>query len=87
MLDAVKRKIIFFWLTHCFLRRIAKRYPDYFVRWIDDLTDKPLCRRVMKMRYMGDKQMKFEAIAIDMRTDVRNVFSYHKIVVDKIITG
>lgn len=36
---------------------------------------------------MGDKQMKFEAIAIDMRTDVRNVFSYHKIVVDKIITG
>lgn len=87
MLDGVKRKIVFFWLTHCFLRRIAKRYPEYFVSWINDTTDNLTCRRVMVLRYIGESQMKFEAIAYEMNTDIRNVFAYHKKVVDKIISG
>ena len=41
----------------------------------------------MMMRYTGEPQKKFELIAIDMGMDVRNVFSYHKKVVDKIISG
>ena len=88
MLDNVKHKIVFFWLTHCFLRRLAKRYPEYFEKvFINDLTDNRNCRKIMKLRYMGESQMKFEAIAIEMNTDVRNVFAYHKRVIDQIITG
>jgi hypothetical protein len=88
MLDAVKHKIVFFWLTHGFLRRIAKRYPEYFEKvFINDITDNRNCRKIMKLRYMGDTQMKFEAIAIEMKTDPRNVFKYHKKVIDTIISG
>ena len=87
MLDSVKHKVVAVWLTHGFLRRIAKRYPDYFVSWINDLTDNRNCRKIMKLRYAGDTQMKFEAIAYEMNTDIRNVFMYHKRVIDKIIMG
>ena len=40
----------------------------------------------MLLRYMGDDQLKFESISYDMNTDVRNVFKYHKNVIDKIIS-
>lgn len=87
MLDRVKHKIVFFWLTHCFLRRIAKRYPEYFEKWIKDTTDNRIARKIMKLRYMGDTQLKFEAIAYEMNMDLRNVFTYHKKVIDEIISA
>lgn len=87
VIDAVKRKIIFWWLTHCYLRQIGKRYPEHFEKQINDLTDNLTCRKIMLMRYTGDPQKKFEVIAIDLGMDVRNVFLYHKKVVDKIIMG
>lgn len=85
MLEVAKRKVVFFWLTHSYLRRIAKRYPEYFEKRINDITDIRNCRRVMKLRYIDN--LKFEAIAFEMNTDVRNVFKYHKKVVDRIISG
>lgn len=48
MLEVAKRKVVFFWLTHSYLRRIAKRYPEYFEHWINDLTDNYNARKVMK---------------------------------------
>ena len=87
MLEKIKRDVIAFWLTHGFLRRIGKRYPDSFENMINGLTDNEKCRRVMKLRYTGEKQLKFEAISYEMNTDVRNVFMYHRQVIDKIISG
>lgn len=84
---AVKVKIVSFWLTHCYLRQIAKRYPEHFKELINDITDNRNCRRVMLMRYTGESPLKFEAIAYEMNIDVRNVFSYHKKVIDKIVSG
>lgn len=86
MLEKVKHDIIAFWLTHCFLRRIGKRYPYDFEKMIDDITDNLNCRRVMKLRYTGKTQLKFEAIAYEMNADIRNVFMYHRRVIDKIIS-
>lgn len=40
----------------------------------------------MLLRYTGEP-LKFEAIAFEMNTDVRNVFSYHKKVIDLIISN
>ena len=88
MLESAKHNVVAFWLTHCFLRRIAKRYPEYFEKvFINDITDNIICRKIMKLRYMGDTQMKFEAIAIDLKMDTRNVFKYHKKVIDLIISS
>ena len=82
----IKRDIIAFWLTHDNLRRIGKLYPDHFNKMINDLTDTRNCRKVMLLRYTGEP-LKFEAIAFEMNTDVRNVFSYHKKVIDLIISN
>ena len=83
----IKYKIIYFWLTHVFLRHIGKRYPEFFENWICDVTESARQRQVMMLRYTGKTQMKFEAIAITMNADLSNVFKYHKKVVDAIISG
>lgn len=81
----IKRDIIAFWLTHDYLRRIGKRYPDYFRTMIYDLTDNINARKIMLFRYIDG--LKFEAIAFEMNTDIRNVFSYHKKIIDLIISN
>lgn len=86
-MENVKRKIIFFWLTHIFLRRIEKRYPDYFYRWICELTDDTKARSIMNLRYAKETQEKFEAIAIELNMPLRRVFERHKKVVNRIISG
>lgn len=86
-MESIKRKIIAFWLTHSYLRRIAKRYPEYFEQRINDLTDNKTSRKIMKLRYMGNEPYKFKTIAYELNIDIRNVFTYHKEVIDKIILG
>lgn len=86
-MENVKHKIISFWLTHIFLRRIAKRYPEYFMRWIKDLTDDAIARKIMELRYMGDNPMRFEKIAKTLYLAPRRVFEKHKSVIDRMIGG
>lgn len=52
-MENVKRKIISFWLAHFFIRRIAKRYPDFFKKWVCDITDNRLERKTVIFRYHG----------------------------------
>lgn len=84
-MENVKRKAVSFWLTHIFLRRIGKRYPDYFMRWIKDTTDDATARKIMFLRYVGDQPMKFEAIAYTLNIAPRRVFEKHKKVIDKLV--
>lgn len=86
-MENVKHRIIFFWMTHLFLRRIAKRYPDYFTQWVKDITDDNTKREIMRLRYLGDQPLKFEAIAIKMNIPIRRVFEKHKSVVNRMIGG
>ena len=86
-MEAVKHKVLCFWLSHMFLRRIGKRYPDFFVSWIADLTDNRRVQKVMALRYTGKNQMKFEAIALTMNISLRAVFDYHKKGLDAVIHG
>lgn len=79
----MKNELVRFWLTHHYLRKIAKRYPQFFTSLISDVTDSFKQERIMKERYLEKK--KFEAIAIDMNVDVRYVFRLHKQVIDKLI--
>ena len=86
-MENAKHKIISFWLTHIFLRRIGKRYPEYFTEFITGLTDDKTARKIMVMRYVGDDPMKFEAIAYELNISPRRVFEKHKKVIDKIISA
>ena len=86
-MQSAKHKVISFWLTHIFLRRIGKRYPEYFTTLIKDLTDDITARRIMLMRYTGDEQAKFEAIACELNISPRRVFEKHKKVIDSMIGG
>lgn len=86
-MGSAKHKIISFWLTHIFLRRIGKRYPEYFTRWIKDITDDNTARKIMAMRYTGEDPMRFEAIAYELNIAPRRVFEKHKSVIDRMIGG
>lgn len=84
-MESARRKAVSFWLTHIFLRRIGKRYPEYFERWVKDTTDDGTARKIMAMRYMGDDPMKFEAIAYELNISPRRVFEKHKKVIDRMV--
>ena len=79
----MKSEIIRFWLTHHYLRRTGKRFPDFFRMLINEVTDNSNEKRVMIARYINNT--KFEVIAMDMNVDVRYVFRLHRNVVDKLI--
>lgn len=79
----MKNELIRFWLTHHYLKKIAKRYPQFFLSLIGDVTDNFKQERIMKERYIEKK--KFEAIAIDMNVDTRYIFRLHRQVIDKLI--
>lgn len=86
-MENVKHKIIYFWLVHIFLRRIGKRYPEFFKQWIYGSTDNNIERKILMMRYTGESQMKFSAIALELKLDESNLFKYHKRAVNRLITG
>lgn len=86
-MENAKHKIIYFWLTHIFLRRIGKRYPDFFKQWIYECIDNSIERKILMLRYTGESQMKFTAIALELHLDESNMFKYHKRAINRLITG
>lgn len=85
-MNSVKYKAVYWFFTHIFLRRIGKRHPDFFKQWVRSVTDNPLEREVMFLRYVGDKQTEFKEISSKMNIDERRVFRYHKKIVDLLIS-
>ena len=79
----MKDNVVRFWLTHHYLRKIGKRYPDFFKELIMDVTDSFSQQQVMKQRYILGK--KFEVIALDMNKDISYIFRLHKQVIDKLV--
>lgn len=86
-METAKYKIIYFFFTHIFLRRIGKKYPEFFESWIADYVENPRDRRILVMRYTGDQRMTFTAIAAELNVDESNLFKYHKRAVDRIISA
>ena len=56
-MERVKAKIIALWL-HIWLKRIAKKYPDFFVKMLDDLDLSDKSIKIMKLRYIERKKFK-----------------------------
>ena len=85
-MDAVKHKIIYLFFIHVFLRRIGKRYPEFFKSWLEDYLENPTDRRILTMRYTGVNKTKFAAIAIELGMDECNVFRRHKKAIERLIS-
>jgi len=84
-MDAVTHKIIYFFFVHIFLRRIGKRYPEFFKEWISDYIENPIEKRILILRYTGETRKKFVAIALEIGMDESNMFKYHKRAVERLI--
>lgn len=80
--ERVKAKIIAFWL-HIWLKRIARKYPDFFAKMLYDLDLSDKAIKIMNLRYIEKK--KFKEIPKLVNTEERNVYTLHKQVIDKII--
>ena len=86
-MDVIKHKIIELFFTHIFLRRIGKRYPEFFKQWIADYIENAKERQILILRYTGETKMKFAAIAIEMGMDESNMFKYHKRAINRLISA
>lgn len=78
----LKHKIISLWL-HLWLKRIAKKYPDFFMKIMNDICDDDKAKEVMRLRYIY--KLKFKAIPQYVGTEERNVYLLHSKIIHKII--
>ena len=81
-MELVKAKIIALWL-HIWLKRIARKYPLFFVKILDDLELSEKQSKIMKYRYING--MKFKQITNFVFMEERSVHRLHKQVIDKLI--
>lgn len=86
-MDKIKQAIVYWFFTHVFLRRIGKRYPEFFKTWVYDYVEKTIQRKILILRYTGETKMKFSAIAIKLGLDESNMFKYHKEAVNAMISA
>lgn len=86
-MEAIKQEVVYLFFTHLFLRRIAKKYPEFFKSWVYDNVENARERKILLMRYGGESKMKFSAIALELKMDESNLFKYHKRAVMHMITG
>ena len=82
MLHHAKVKIISLWL-HIWLKRIAKRYPDFFTRMINDIVDSDKGCQIMFLRYIH--RLKFKEIPEIVHLEERQVYKIHQQIIHKLI--
>lgn len=79
---SVKLKVISLWL-HLWLKRIAKKYPDFFIKMIDDVVDSDKGKKIMEARYI--EKLKFKQIPELVNLEERQVYKIHKDIIEHII--
>ena len=77
-----KDKIVALWL-HIWLKRIAKRYPDFFEQILKDVIDSDKAQRIMRARYL--QRLKFKQIPDVVNLELRQVYKIHQDVIKHII--
>ena len=80
-MPCAKGKIIALWL-HIWLKRVAKRFPDFFEQILTDVIDDDKARAVMRARYL--QRLKFKQIPDIVHVELRQVYKIHQEVIDKL---
>lgn len=79
----LKHKIISLWL-HLWLKRIARKYPDFFMNMMTDVCYDDKSKEIMFLRYK--KELKFKQIPKMVNLEERQVYKIHQKVIKKLIT-
>ena len=80
--ELVRDKIISL-CFHFWLKRIAKKYPDFFLKILDDVVDSDKGKLIMKARYMD--QCKFKQIPSIVNLELRQVYKIHQEIIKHLI--
>ena len=80
--ELVKDKIISLWL-HFWLKRVAKKYPDFFVKMLDDIVDSDKGKTIMKARYI--ELLKFKQISGLVNLEERQIYKIHQKIIKHLI--
>lgn len=80
--ELVKDKIISLWL-HFWLKRVAKKYPDFFMRMLDDIVDSDKGKTIMKARYID--RLKFKQISGLVNLEERQIYKIHQKIIKHLI--
>lgn len=78
----IKAKIIALWL-HLWLKKVAKRYPDFFQQMINDVVDSDKGCQIMCLRYIH--RLKFKEIPEIVHLEERQVYKIHQQIINHII--
>lgn len=81
-MQRVKFKIISLWL-HIWLKRIAKRYPEFFEEMINDIVDSEKGKKIMRARYI--QRLKFKQIPDVVNLEERQIYKIHQEIIEHII--
>lgn len=80
--ECLRDKIVALWL-HFWLKRVAKKYPDFFMRMLDDIVDSDKGKTIMKARYI--ERYKFKQIPKLVNLELRQVYKIHQDIISHII--
>lgn len=75
-------KVVALWL-HFWLKRIAKKYPDFFLQMLDDVVDSDKGKKIMIARYID--KLKFKQIPDLVNLEERQVYKIHQQIIKHII--
>jgi hypothetical protein len=78
----VKDKIIALWL-HFWLKRIARKYPMFFIQILEDTVDSDKGKAIMKARYI--ERYKFKQIPSLVNLELRQVYKIHQDIINELI--
>lgn len=78
----VRDKIIALWL-HLWLKRIARKYPMFFVQILEDTVDSDKGKAIMKARYI--ERYKFKQIPSLVNLELRQVYKIHQDIINELI--
>lgn len=80
--ELVRDKVISLWF-HFWLKRIAKKYPDFFLKILDDVVDSDKGRAIMCARYID--KLKFKQIPSIVNLELRQVYKIHQEIIKHLI--
>ena len=80
--ELVKDKIISLWL-HFWLKRVAKKYPDFFMKMLDDIVDSDKGKTIMSARYID--RLKFKQISGLVNLEERQIYKIHQKIIKHLI--
>ena len=78
----VRDKIIALWL-HLWLKRIARKYPMFFLQILEDTVDSDKGKAIMKARYI--ERYKFKQIPSLVNLELRQVYKIHQDIISELI--